>query len=108
MGMSRRGRGATRQNHIAGLIARLGGQHRVSAGLGLSQAAISGWVVRGLVPSHNIPRVIAFGLRLDPPVPLTPCDFFALDATRPGCAACCRAKAPAEAAPGVDPSPPTP
>lgn len=76
--MKRQGRGPTRQNHITDLIGRLGGQHAVAAGLGLSQAAVSGWAVRGFVPSHNIPRVIAFGHLLDPPVRLTPCDFFVI------------------------------
>jgi len=98
--MKRQGRGPTRQNHITDLIARLGGQHAVAAGLGLSQAAVSGWAVRGFVPSHNIPRVIAFGQQLDPPVLLTPCHFFAV---APGSAeVACRACS------GVDPSRPTP
>ena len=100
MVMKRPGRGPTRQNHITDLIARLGGQHAVAAGLGLSQAAVSGWAVRGFVPSHNIPRVIAFGHLLDPPVRLAPCDFFAI---APGWTR-------GEACPcaGVDPSRPTP
>jgi len=100
MVMKRQGRGPTRQNHITDLIGRLGGQHAVAAGLGLSQAAVSGWAVRGFVPSHNIPRVIAFGHLLDPPVRLAPCDFFAI---APGWTR-------AEDCPcaGVDPSPPTP
>lgn len=94
--MKRQGRGPTRQNHITDLIAKLGGQHALAAGLGLSQAAVSGWAVRGLVPSHNIPLVIAFGHRLNPPVHLTPCDFFALSG-RSVRGACCGTE-------GVDPS----
>lgn len=98
--MKRPGRGPTRQNHITDLIARLGGQHCLAVGLGLSQAAVSGWAVRALVPSHNIPLVIAFGQQLDPPVWLTPCDFFALPCQCERCARCALA--------GVDPSLPTP
>jgi hypothetical protein len=100
MVMKRQGRGPTRQNHITDLIARLGGQHAVAAGLGLSQAAVSGWAVRGFVPSHNIPRVIAFGEQLDPPVRLTPCHFFA---AAPG-----SAESPCWVWSGLDPSRPPP
>lgn len=98
--MKRPGRGPTRQNHITDLIARLGGQQAVAAGLGLSQAAVSGWAVRGFVPSHKIPLIIAFGRVLDPPVRLTPCDFFVFP---PGTAQDMRCPCA-----GVDPSRPTP
>ena len=44
--------------------------------LGKRQSVVWGWAASGRVPSKRIPEIIAAAARLDPPVHLTPNDFF--------------------------------
>ncbi|MFT8245218.1 carph-isopro domain-containing protein [Roseomonas sp. BN140053] len=63
---------------VSAIIAAFGGQNALARQLGRRQSVVWGWAKNGRVPSKRIPEIIAAGLSLNPPVQLTPSDFFDL------------------------------
>ena len=63
-------------NPICVLIERFGGQNAMARAVGVRQSEVWRWSKRGLVPSSRIGSVIKAGARLDPPIIITPDDFF--------------------------------
>jgi hypothetical protein len=60
------------------VITAFGGQSALARALGLKQSTVWGWADSGTIPARRIPEVIAAGARSQPPVILTPSDFFDL------------------------------
>lgn len=63
-------------SHLLAIVDRFGGQNAMARALGTSQGTIWGWLRAGHVPSRRVPQVIEAAARLDPPVRLSPADFF--------------------------------
>ncbi|GBQ79530.1 hypothetical protein AA13595_0050 [Gluconacetobacter johannae DSM 13595] len=61
---------------VISVIALFGGQTDLARHLSTSQGTVWGWTQTGRVPSKRIPQIIEAARRLDPPVYLTPNDFF--------------------------------
>lgn len=63
-------------NPVSSLIHKLGGQNALARMLTTSQGTVWGWTQTGRIPSKRIPQIIEAARRLEPPVYLTPNDFF--------------------------------
>jgi hypothetical protein len=61
------------------IVAHFGGQNGLARALDTSQSTIWGWKSRDVIPSKRIPAIIEAASRLDPPVELSPADFFDLE-----------------------------
>lgn len=62
--------------HLQRIVAAFGGQAALGRAIGASQGTVWGWLKSGFVPTRRVPQIIAAAARLDPPVTLTPADFF--------------------------------
>lgn len=61
---------------VENLIGIAGGVSRLASMVRVSPPSVIGWRYRGRVPSKRISQIIEAARRLDPPVYLTPNDFF--------------------------------
>ena len=58
------------------MLSIFGGQNATARAIGRRQSTVWRWASTGIVPIKHIPEIIAAAARLDPPVHLTPNDFF--------------------------------
>lgn len=58
------------------IIQEFGGQNAMARTLSCRQSSVWRWANSGRIPSKRIPQIIEAARRLEPPVYLTPNDFF--------------------------------
>lgn len=69
----------TKDNHIARIVAYFGTYRECAKAIGVTSPAVYHWCYEGRISSGQIPVVIRAARKLNPPVKLTPNDFFPED-----------------------------